>query len=112
MGKEFIKEWCLKTDITQKEHSQVPRLMYEHWLVAKNTSKELSDILTRNMALTDHNLLEHLQEIESTNFDILASFHIHPQALEVAESRITDLYEKGEALRKYYESTGGVLKNT
>ena len=112
MGKEFIKEWCLKTDVTQKEHSQVPRLMYEHWLVAKTTAKELSDILTRNIALTDHNLLEHLQDIQTTNFDIPANFQTHPQVLEVIESRITDLYEKGEALRKYYESIGGVLKNT
>ena len=76
MGEDFIKEWCLKTDVTKQEHSQVPRLMYEHWLVAKSTAKELSDILTRNMAITDHNLLEHLQEIETTNFDILRLLHL------------------------------------
>ncbi|TDF42176.1 hypothetical protein EYS14_04925 [Alteromonadaceae bacterium M269] len=111
MGEGFIKEWCLKTDVTLQQHSQVPMLMYEHWQVARKTSKELSDILTRNMAIADYSLLEHLQGIETTNFDILVKTRAHPQALEVAEPRITDLFEKAESLRKYYESTGKTLED-
>lgn len=112
MGEDFIREWCPKTDISQADHAQVPNIMYEHWLVAKNTSKELSDILTRNMAIADHELLEHLQKIDATNLDILQRLKLNPQALIGAEDKIIDIFKKAEALRKYYESEGGVLEKT
>lgn len=112
MGEAFIKEWCKKTDVTHQDHEQVPNIMHDHWLVAKNSSKELSDILTRNMAIVDHGLLEHLQEIENTNLDLLLKLRLHPQALEGAEAKIIDLYKKSGALREYYESEGGVIENT
>lgn len=111
MSEAFIREWVDKTNVTQPEHSRVPQIMYDHWFKAKSTSNELSGIITQNIALTDHNLLAYLKEIENTDFKFILDYRNHPQGLKVVEERIIDLYNKGEALKKYYISNGGTMES-
>ncbi|MCT4645715.1 MAG: hypothetical protein N4A74_12070 [Carboxylicivirga sp.] len=125
MGADFIREWCAKTNPNEtkqinvkysKLNPTVPQQidirhhMYDHWVLAKDTAKELSDILTSNIALADHKLLDLLQKFEHTNFDTIFSLADHSEALKISQERIIDLYEKGESLRDYYISVGGVIK--